>query len=142
MKNRIMISALCICTLLAASGCSIGEENEASIGYNRESAAATESDQGVRVIPLEEVILDQNNRTESLVETSALLQLWCEELGDTTYLFTVEGLAYSPDYILRIRVIKDDYVEDKAVYLLKADMEEYCWDWDILEITPTAEGVG
>lgn len=99
-----------------------------------------------RVIALEEVLhdpdSDRGGTDESFVETSALRQLWCEKLGDVTYLFTVEELAYSPDYILRIRVLKDDYVEDKAIYLLKADMEESCRDWDLLEITPTAEGVG
>lgn len=99
-----------------------------------------------RVIALEEVPHDPNpdrgSPDESFVETSALRQLWCEKLGDVTYLFTVEELAYSPDYILRIRVLIDDYVEDKAIYLLKADMEEFCRDWDLLEITPTAEGVG
>lgn len=97
-----------------------------------------------RIIPLEEVIHDsaQSSVAETLVETSFLQQLWCEEMGDTTYLFTVEGLAYSPDYILRIRVLKDDCMEEKAVYLLKVDMEEVCYDWRILEITPTSEGVG
>lgn len=99
-----------------------------------------------RVIALEEVLPDSDpnlsSTAEAFVKTSALRQLWCEKLGDVTYLFTVEELAYSPDYILRIRVFKDDYVEDKAIYLLKADMEESCRDWDLLEITPSAEAVG
>lgn len=71
-----------------------------------------------RVISLEEVLHDLNpdrdSTAEAFVKTAALRQLWCEKLGDVTYLFTVEELAYSPDYILRIRVLKDDYVEDKA----------------------------
>lgn len=95
-----------------------------------------------RVISLEEVIPNLNGAAGSLAETAFLQQLWCEKFGNTTYLFTVEELAYSPDHILRIRVLREDYVEDKAVYLLKADMEESCWDWGILEITPSAEGVG
>ncbi|MDE6014991.1 MAG: hypothetical protein K2H41_04680, partial [Acetatifactor sp.] len=99
-----------------------------------------------RVIALEEVLPDSDSNlsstAEAFVETSVLRQLWCEKLGDVTCLFTVEELAYSPDYILRIRVLKDAYVEDKAIYLLKADMEESCRDWDLLEITPSAEAVG
>ena len=68
-------------------------------------------------------------------------QLWCEKIGDTTYLFTVEGVPYSPDFLLRIRVLKDNYIEEKAVYLLKVSMAEDYRERD-LEITPSAEGVG
>lgn len=95
-----------------------------------------------RVIPLKKVIPNLSGAAGSFAERAFLQQLWCEKLGDTTYLFTVEELAYSPDHILRIRVLREDYVEEKAIYLFKADMEESCWDWGILEITPSAEGVG
>lgn len=74
-------------------------------------------------------------------EALILRQLWCEKLGDTTYLFTVEGVPYSPDFLLRIRVLKDNYIEEKAVYLLKVSMVEDYRE-RVLEITPSAEGVG
>ncbi|MDE5891636.1 MAG: hypothetical protein K2H45_01800 [Acetatifactor sp.] len=45
MKNRIKISVLCICILLAASGCGTGVESEASFDESTELAAVTESDQ-------------------------------------------------------------------------------------------------
>lgn len=45
MKNRIGISMLCICILLAASGCGTGEENNASFDESMEPAAVTESNQ-------------------------------------------------------------------------------------------------
>lgn len=76
-----------------------------------------------------------------LAEALVLRQLWCEKLGDTTYLFTVDEMLYSPDLILRTRVLKGDYVEDKAVYLLKLGMSEDYRERE-LKITPSAEGVG
>lgn len=91
------------------------------------------------IIPLEEMLLD--DATGQPVEVLLLRQLWCEKLGDTTYLFTVEEVAYSPDLLLRIRVLKEDRIEEKAVYLLKVNMAEDYREWD-LEITPSAEGVG
>lgn len=124
----------------------IAEYGHAGFGSELDVTFYEKENGEFRVIPLEEEVIpglepDWSSGPETLVKTSVLLQLWCEKMGDTTYLFTVNRLAYSPDCILRIRVLKDDYVEDKAIYLLKADMEEHCYDWDILEITPTAEDV-
>lgn len=45
MKNRIMISVLCICILLTASGCGTGVENETLSYQNMESTVSTESNQ-------------------------------------------------------------------------------------------------
>ncbi len=92
------------------------------------------------VIPLEEM-LPGRDAAGFLTEAAVLRQLWCEKLGDTTYLFTVEEVAYSPDLFLRVRVLKENAVEDKAVYLLKVNMAEDYREGD-LEITPLAEGVG
>lgn len=44
MKNRIRISLLCICILLATSGCGNGEKNDAWFDESTEPAAITESD--------------------------------------------------------------------------------------------------
>ncbi|MCM1120703.1 MAG: hypothetical protein NC543_15225 [bacterium] len=93
------------------------------------------------IIPFEEMLLEQDGATNLPVEVSFLRQLWCEKLGDTTYLFTVEEVAYSPDLLLRIRVLREDRVEEKAVYLLQVNMAEDYREGDI-EITPSAEGVG
>ncbi len=92
-------------------------------------------------IPFEEMFPRQDDFADLPEEALILRQLWCEKLGDTTYLFTVEGVSYSPDFLLRIRVLKDNYVEEKAVYLLKVSMAEDYRERD-LEITPSAEGVG
>lgn len=93
------------------------------------------------VIPFAEMLFEQDHAADLPVEVSVLRQLWCEKLGDTTYLFTVEEVAYSPDLLLRIRVLKEDRIEEKAVYLLQVNMAEDYREWD-LEITPSAEGVG
>lgn len=45
MKNRIKISALCICILLAEAGCGTGAENEESLDESMEPVTVTESDQ-------------------------------------------------------------------------------------------------
>ncbi len=92
-------------------------------------------------IPLQKMLPEQNDATGLLAKASILRQLWCEKLEDTTYLFTVEEVEYSPDLLLRIRVLKGNYIEDKAVYLLKVSMAEGYREWD-LEITPSAEAVG
>lgn len=93
------------------------------------------------IIPFAEMLFEQDDAADLPVEASVLRQIWCEKLGDTTYLFTVEEVAYSPDLLLRIRVLKEDRVEEKAVYLLQVNMAEDYREWD-LEITPSAEGVG
>lgn len=92
-----------------------------------------------RVIPFADLLPDSADKTESLAKLSVLRQLWCEKLGDKTYLFTVEEMAYSPDYILRVRVLEEDSAKDIGIYLLKTEMEEDCYGWKRLEITPTAE---
>lgn len=99
------------------------------------------------VVPFEELLPDRGatigtNSEVSYIETSFLQELWCERLEDTTYLFSMESLEYSPDYILRIRVVREGCVEDKAIYLLKVNMEEYCYYWDIMDIRLSSEGVG
>lgn len=101
-----------------------------------------EKEQGeFHMIPLEEMLPRRDDPSNLPAEASVLRQLWCEKLGDETYLCTVEEVAYSPDLLLRIRVLKEDRVEEKAVYLLKVNMTEYYREWDV-EITPSAEGVG
>lgn len=51
MKNKAKISVLCICVLLAASGCAAGVENEASFDGSVEPAAVTESDREEQTEP-------------------------------------------------------------------------------------------
>lgn len=94
-----------------------------------------------RVIPFQEVLPEREDADGLPAEALTLRQLWCEKLGDVTYLFTVEEVADSPDFLLRIRVFGDDRVEGKAAYLLRGNMAEDYREGD-LEITPSAEGVG
>ncbi len=90
------------------------------------------------VIPFEHVINVQAMEQETLAEVSCLSQIWCKELGGVTYLFTAENLCDSPDLLLRVRLLKDDGLTDKAIYLLKANMAESCSPWWELAVEPDA----
>ncbi len=51
-------------------------------------------------------------------------QIWFEEIGDITYLFYLQGIEDSDDYLLHINVINGGSVEEVAAYLLKAGYRE------------------
>ncbi len=53
-----------------------------------------------------------------------LLQLWFEEIDGVTYLFTLDLLSPTGDYLLRACVIQDGTAEDVGVWLLHAAMLE------------------
>ncbi|MDE5801427.1 MAG: hypothetical protein K2I22_00730 [Lachnospiraceae bacterium] len=53
-----------------------------------------------------------------------LLQLWFEEIDGVTYLFTLDLLSASGDYLLRACVIQDGTAKDVGVWLLHAAMLE------------------
>ncbi|MBD5478302.1 MAG: hypothetical protein HDR14_03270 [Lachnospiraceae bacterium] len=53
-----------------------------------------------------------------------LLQLWFEEIDGVTYLFTLDMLSPTGDYLLRACVIQDGTAKDVGVWLLHAAMLE------------------
>lgn len=53
-----------------------------------------------------------------------LLQLWFEEIDGVTYLFTIDLLSPTGDYLLRACVIQDGTAKDVGVWLLHAAMLE------------------
>lgn len=53
-----------------------------------------------------------------------LLQLWFEQIDGVTYLFTLDLLSPTGDYLLRACVIQDGTAEDAGVWLLHAAMLE------------------
>ncbi|MDE7323465.1 MAG: hypothetical protein K2N73_12260 [Lachnospiraceae bacterium] len=93
------------------------------------------------VIPIENITAVSPGEQEAPAETANLSQMWCKELGGTTYLFTVENLWDSPDLVLRVRMLKGDVMVDKAIYLLKANMAESCSPWSEMAVEPD-EAVG
>lgn len=52
------------------------------------------------------------------------LQIWFEEIGGVTYLFTLDLLSPTNDYLLRACVIREGTAEDVGVWLLHAAMLE------------------
>lgn len=88
------------------------------------------------VIPFESVVNTPVREQETLAVVSGLSQVWCKELGGVTYLFTAENLWDSPDLVLRVRMLKEDALADKAVYLLKANMAETSSPWWELAVEP------
>lgn len=63
MKSRIGISVLCICILLAASGCGTGGENDSSLDEGMKPAAVTESNQE----ECQEERIESNNYYEEMM---------------------------------------------------------------------------
>lgn len=55
---------------------------------------------------------------------SLLWQLWFEEFDGKTYLFTVEGLPNTQNYLLRVRLIEDGVIEEVGAYMLQAMLME------------------